>query len=120
MESTREKTPSPDTSVPGRAAVPRSILSAEVLTVLLVGAALGALVLTATGEIRDDMRERFSSIDSRFSSMDSRFSSMDSRFSSLDSRFSSLEIQVAGLAREIGELRGLIAGRLSPPPLPDR
>ena len=113
MESTREKTPSPDTSVPGRAAVPRSILSAEVLTVLLVGAALGALVLTATGEIRDDMRERFSSIDSRFSSMDSRFSSMDSRFSSL-------EIQVAGLAREIGELRGLIAGRLSPPPLPDR
>ena len=106
MESTREKTPSPDTSVPGRAAVPRSILSAEVLTVLLVGAALGALVLTATGEIRDDMRERFSS--------------MDSRFSSMDSRFSSLEIQVAGLAREIGELRGLIAGRLSPPPLPDR
>ena len=113
MESTREKTPSPDTSVPGRAAVPRSILSAEVLTVLLVGAALGALVLTATGEIRNDMRERFSS-------MDSRFSSMDSRFSSMDSRFSSLEIQVAGLAREIGELRGLIAGRQSPPPLPDR
>lgn len=64
-------------------------LSAELLSILLVGVALAALILTGVGEIREDMRERFSSMESRMSSMESR---------------------LAVVEREQGEIRGLIEG----------
>ena len=140
MEAPRETRASPETKAPGHASAPRSVLSTEVLTMLLVGVALGALVLTTTGEIREDMRERFSAIESRMSSVESqvsslnsqvsslntrvsslssRVSSLSSRVSSLSSRVSSMEVQIVGLTREMGELRGVVAGRSGPPPLPD-
>ena len=71
-------------------------LSAELLSILLVGVALAALILTGIGGIREDMRERFSAMESRMSSMESRMSSMESR--------------LAVVEREQGEIRGLLEG----------
>ena len=64
-------------------------LSAELLSILLVGVALAALILTGIGGIREDMRERFSAMESRMSSMESR---------------------LAVVEREQGEIRGLLEG----------
>ena len=64
-------------------------LSAELLSILLVGVALAALILTGIGGIREDMRERFSAMGSRMSSMESR---------------------LAVVEREQGEIRGLLEG----------
>ena len=64
-------------------------LSAELLSILLVGIALAALILTGIGEIREDMRERFSAMETRMSSMEGR---------------------LAVVEREQGEIRGLLEG----------
>ena len=82
---TKDGTAPPDAGARGK----RLELSAELLSILLVGAALAALILTGVGEIREDMRERFSSMEGRMSSMESR---------------------LAVVEREQGEIRGLLEG----------
>ena len=67
-------------------------LSAELLSILLVGVALAALILTGIGGIREDMREIREDMRERFSAMESRMSSMESR--------------LAVVEREQGEIRG--------------
>ena len=71
-------------------------LSAELLSILLVGVALAALILTGIGGIREDMREIREDMRERFSAMESRMSSMESR--------------LAVVEREQGEIRGLLEG----------
>ena len=103
METARnDAAPATGAAIPPSA--PRSALSVEVLTMLLVGVALGALFLTSTGELRKDLRERFTAFDSRLQSMESQVSSMAT--------------QINGLAHDVGEIRGLVTDRQSPAPLP--
>ena len=99
-------------------------LSAELLSILLVGVALAALILTGIGEIREDMRERFSSMESRMSSMENRMSSMEARLAVVESRLAVVErrlavverrlavveSQLVVVEREQGEIRGLLEG----------
>ena len=89
---TKDGTAPPDAGARGK----RLELSAELLSILLVGAALAALILTGVGEIREDMRERFSSMEGRMSLMEGRMSSMEGR--------------LAVVEREQGEIRGLLEG----------
>ena len=96
METKDGMTPSgagvPDVGVRTRGK--RLELSAELLSILLVGVALAALILTGIGEIREDMRERFSAMEARMSSMESR---------------------LAVVEREQGEIRGLLEGMRDAP-----
>ena len=75
----------------------RRELSVELWSILLVGAALAALMLTGMGEIREDMREIREDMRERFSSMEDRLSSMEAR--------------LAVVEREQGEIRGLLESR---------
>ena len=93
METKDGMTPS-DTGA--RARGKRLELSAELLSILLVGVALAALILTGIGEIREDMREIREDMRERFSSMENRMSSMEAR--------------LAVVEREQGEIRGLLEG----------
>ena len=131
MEARDGMTPSgagaPDTGVPDagvRTRGKRLELSAELLSILLVGVALAALILTGIGEIREDMRERFSSMESRMSSMENRMSSMEARLAVVESRLAVVESQLAVVERRLavvesqlvvvereqGEIRGLLEG----------
>ena len=91
---TRDGTTPSDAGV--RARGKRLELSAELLSILLVGVALAALILTGIGEIREDMREIREDMRERFSSMENRMSSMEAR--------------LAVVEREQGEIRGLLEG----------
>ena len=112
-------TPS-DTGVPDvgvRTRGKRLELSAELLSILLVGVALAALILTGIGEIREDMREiredmreRFSSMENRMSSMEARLAVVESRLAVVENRLAVVESQLAVVEREQGEIRGLIEG----------
>ena len=82
----------------------RRELSVELWSILLVGAALAALMLTGMGEIREDMREIREDMRERFSSMEDRLSSMEGRLSSMEARLAVVE-------REQGEIRGLLESR---------
>ena len=93
METKDGMTPS-DTGA--RARGKRLELSAELLSILLVGVALAALILTGIGEIREDMREIRED--------------MRERFSSIENRMSSMETRLAVVEREQGEIRGLLEG----------
>ena len=119
MEAKDGMTPSgagaPDTGVRTRGK--RLELSAELLSILLVGVALAALILTGIGEIREDMRERFSSIENRISSMEARLAVVESRLAVVESqlavverRLAVVESRLAAVEREQGEIRGLIEG----------
>ena len=126
MEARDGMTPSgacaPDAGVRTRGK--RLELSAELLSILLVGVALAALILTGIGEIREDMRERFSSMESRMSSMENRMSSMEARLAVVESRLAVVESQLAVVERRLavvesqlvvvereqGEIRGLLEG----------
>ena len=138
METKDGMTPSgagvPDTGVPDagvRIRGKRLELSAELLSILLVGVALAALILTGIGEIREDMREirkdmreRFSSMENRMSSMEARLAVVESRLAVVESqltvverrlavverRLAVVESQLAVVEREQGEIRGLIEG----------
>ena len=105
METKDGMTPSgagvPDVGVRTRGK--RLELSAELLSILLVGVALAALILTGIGEIREDMREIREDMRERFSSMENRMSSMEARLAVVESRLAVVE-------REQGEIRGLIEG----------
>lgn len=100
METKDGMTPS-DTGA--RARGKRLELSAELLSILLVGVALAALILTGIGEIREDMRERFSSMENRMSSMEARLAVVESQLAVVESRLAVVE-------REQGEIRGLLEG----------
>ena len=91
METNNEVTPS-GAGARGK----RLELSAELLSILLVGIALAALILTGIGEIREDMREIREDMREGFSAMETRMSSMESR--------------LAVVEREQGEIRGLLEG----------
>lgn len=98
---TRDGTTPSDAGV--RARGKRLELSAELLSILLVGVALAALILTGIGEIREDMREIREDMRERFSSMENRMSSMEARLAVVESRLAVVE-------REQGEIRGLLEG----------
>ena len=105
METKDGMTPS-GTGIPDVGVRPRGKrleLSAELLSILLVGVALAALILTGIGEIREDMRERFSSMENRMSSMEARLAVVESRLAVVESRLAAVE-------REQGEIRGLLEG----------
>lgn len=131
METKDGMTPSgagaPDTGVPDagvRTRGKRLELSAELLSILLVGVALAALILTGIGdiredmrEIREDMRERFSSMENRMSSMEARLAVVESRLAVVESqlavverRLAVVESQLVVVEREQGEIRGLLEG----------
>ena len=135
METTNGMTPS---DAGPRARGKRPELSAELLSILLVGAALAALILTGIGEIREDMREiredmreRFSSIENRLSSMEARLAVVENRLAVVENRLAVVENrlavvenrltvvenrlavvenQLAVVEREQGEIRGLLEG----------
>ncbi len=78
-------------------------VSAELWSILLVGAALAALTLTGMGEIRSDMR------DIREDVRDIR-DDMRERFSLVEMRLTSIEARLALVEREQGEIRGIVEG----------
>lgn len=93
-----------------RARGKRLELSAELLSILLVGVALAALILTGIGEIREDMREIREDMRERFSSMENRMSSMEARLAVVESQLAVVESRLAVVEREQGEIRGLLEG----------
>ena len=96
----------PSSEESARAPGPRSRrveVSAELWSILLVGAALAALTLTGMGEIRSDMR------DIREDVRDIR-EDMRERFSLVEMRLSSIEARLALIKREQGEFRGIVEG----------
>ena len=112
METKDGMTPSgagvPDVGVRPRGK--RLELSAELLSILLVGVALAALILTGIGELREDMRERFSSMENRMSSMEARLAVVESRLAVVENRLAVVESRLAAVEREQGEIRGLLEG----------
>ena len=99
----------PSAPIPG-ARGKRLEVSAELWSILLVGAALAALTLTGMGEVRSDMREIRSDMREIRSDMRDIRSDMQERFSLVEGRLSSIEARIALVEREQGEIRGIVEG----------
>lgn len=53
----------------------------------------------------DEMNEKFEKVDQRFEKVDQRFEKIDQRFEKIDERFDTLESSIAGLHRELCDIR---------------
>ena len=101
-------------------------MSAEVWTILSVGAALGGLIVAIGAlmwrmlrSIRHDMDRRFELVDRQFAEVREQFAAIERRFEQVAESFREVRKQLArladdhnALARELSELRGEIRGRL--------
>jgi predicted nuclease with TOPRIM domain len=103
-------------------------MSAELIGIISVGVALGAMILTSVGltfaawrwladsvdkrfnvsEARID--NRFDEVDKRFDKMDKRFDKMDKRFDEADKRFEGIEGRLSALEQRVARLEGVLDG----------
>ena len=62
-----------------------------IATILLVGASIASLVLSAIRSASRTTNERFEMIDARFEMIDARFEMIDARFEKIDARFEKID-----------------------------
>ena len=64
-----------------------------IATILLVGASIASLTLSAIRSASRTTNERFELIDARFEKIDARFEKIDARFEKIDERFEKIDQQ---------------------------
>jgi hypothetical protein len=96
-------------------------MSAELIGIISVGVALGAMILTSVGLtfaawrwLADSVDKRFNvseaRIDNRFDEVDKRFDKMDKRFDEADKRFEGIEGRLSALEQRVARLEGVLDG----------
>ena len=96
-------------------------MSAELIGIISVGVALGAMILTSVGltfaawrRLADSVDKRFNvseaRIDKRFDEVDKRFDKMDKRFDEADKRFEGIEGRLSALEQRVARLEGVLDG----------
>ena len=78
------------------------------ITMLGVGVALAALIVTMNGSLRRDMDKRFEGVDKRFDAIEKRF---DERFDGIDARLRSVEQGLAEVKGRLALVESFILGR---------
>ena len=78
------------------------------ITMLGVGVALAALIVTMNGSLRRDMDKRFEGVDKRFDAIEKRF---DERFDGIDARLRSVEQGLAEVKGRLAFVESYILGR---------
>ena len=97
-------------------------MSAELIGIISVGVALGAMILTSVGLtfaawrwLADSVDKRFNvseaRIDNRFDEVDKRFDKMShKRFDEADKRFEGIEGRLSALEQRVARLEGVLDG----------
>ena len=81
-----------------------------IATILLVGASIASLTLSAIRSASRTTNERFEKIDARFEKIDERFEKIDERFEKIDARFFEIQKEFTAVHSGIARLEGLIDG----------
>ena len=81
------------------------------ITMLGVGVALAALIVTMNGSLRRDMDKRFEGVNMRFDANDKRFDAIDERFDGIDARLRSVEQGLAEVKGRLAFMESYILGR---------
>ena len=81
-----------------------------IATILLVGASIASLVLSAIRSASRTTNERFEKIDARFEKIDARFEKIDEHFEKIYARFFEIQKQFTSVHAGIARLEGLIDG----------
>ena len=78
------------------------------ITMLGVGVALAALIVTMNGSLRRDMDKRFEGVDKRFDAIEKRF---DERFDGIDARLRLVEQGLAEVKGRLALVESYVLGR---------
>ena len=73
------------------------------ITMLGVGVALAALIVTLNGSLRRDIDRRFEGVEKRFDGIDRRLDGMDKRF---DDRFDGIDARLRSVEQDLSEVKG--------------
>ena len=76
------------------------------ITMLGVGVALAALIVTMIGSLRRDMEKRFEGVDKRFDAIDKRIDGIEKRF---DERFDGIDARLRSVEQGLAEVKGRLA-----------
>ena len=76
------------------------------ITMLGVGVALAALVVTLNGSLRRDMDKRFDAIEKRF---DDRLDGIDKRLDGIDKRLDGIDARLRLVEQGLAEVKGRLA-----------
>ena len=82
-----------------------------IATILLVGASIASLTLSAIRSASRTTNERFEKIDARFEKIDERFEKIDARFFEIQKEFTAVHSGIARLEGLIDGIRGALAPR---------
>ena len=89
-------------------------MSAELIGIISVGVALGAMILTSVGLTFAAWRRLADSVDKRFNvseaRIDKRFDEVDKRFDKMDKRFEGIEGRLSALEQRVARLEGVLDG----------
>ena len=81
------------------------------ITMLGVGVALAALIVTLNGSLRRDIDKRFDANEKRFDGIDKRLDGMDRRFDGIDARLRSVEQGLSEVKGTLAPVERYIFGR---------
>ena len=80
------------------------------ITMLGVGVALAALIVTLNGSLRRDIDRRFDAnekrFDDRIDGIDKRLDGMDKRFDGMDKRFDGIDARLRSVEQGLSEVKG--------------
>ena len=76
------------------------------ITMLGVGVALAALIVTLNGSLRRDMDKRFEGVEKRFGE---RFDGIDKRLDGMDKRFDGMDARLRSVEQGLSEVKGTLA-----------
>ena len=100
-------------------------MTPELIGILTVGVALAALILTSTGQLRNELGAQIAALDGRIVALDNRMVALESRMVALESRILALESRMGSLVQGMARLEGLLEGAglyrpaAVPVPMPD-
>ena len=76
------------------------------ITMLGVGVALAALIVTMNGSLRRDMDKRFEGVDKRFDAIEKRF---DDRIDGIEKRLDGIDARLRSVEQGLAEVKGRLA-----------
>ena len=87
------------------------------ITMLGVGVALAALIVTMNGSLRRDMDKRFEGVDKRFDAIEKRFDDridgiekrFEERFDGIDKRLDGIDARLRLVEQGLAEVKGRLA-----------